>query len=477
MNNMNKRLIILLGLFILTKGMIWTWSIPPFLAPDELPHFAYTQYLVEEKEVPKNTGTISPLTTSMSEELEMASKLMQDRHMSISFSHMVYPDDYKSIPNEFNNYSRMVNKENYKNSAAIYSPFYYAIEAIPYVLGYKLDFFSRFYLMRMFSLIFLFVTLIYSYKAALLISGEKIFATTTVIIISLMPSINSSSFGGINNDAALIAFSHILFYWLLKTLNNNNWRIIAYIGGGTLMGLTLLTKPQAVIFIPLVIGTILYKGIRENKIIKSLVFLSVTISIALAIAASFYINLITYFFKNLSGSSGHTMSVLSLNNLIPAIGHDVMGSLSLLFEFWLQVQTFTKLYPLYFYSLILALELGSIIGLFYIISDYFKKTKTNNKNFYAYLLLCAAAFLVLNLFLKIIYYKAALASQYYGFGEQGRYYFPVVEPIIILLIAGLRRFFLRFKVPINLLYTSLILFFLILHNYALINIILRYNYI
>ena len=52
----NNKIYILFFLFILVKGLIWTWSIPPFLVSDELPHFAYTQYLVEEEKIPKNTG-------------------------------------------------------------------------------------------------------------------------------------------------------------------------------------------------------------------------------------------------------------------------------------------------------------------------------------------------------------------------------------------------------------------------------------
>ncbi|TAN57976.1 DUF2142 domain-containing protein [Patescibacteria group bacterium] len=474
---MDKKIFLIFAIFTVIKGLLWIWSIPPFLAPDELPHFAYTQYLVEEKAIPKNTGKIMPLVTSMSEELEMASKLMQDRHLSISFSHMIFPEKYEPIPNEFSNYSRTVNKENYKNSAAIYSPFYYAIEAIPYILGYNLDFFSRFYLMRIFSLIFLFVTLIYSYKAALLVSGEKIFAITAAIIVSLMPSINSSSFGGINNDAALIALSQILIYWTLKTINNPNAKIVTTIGGGVLLGMTLLTKPQAIIFIPFVAGILLYKGFKEKMIRRALIALFVILLIALTIAAPFYIDPITYLLNDLGGGSNQALNIFSLDNISAAIGSDITGRLSMLFEFWLQTQLFANLYPFYVLSLILALELAAIIGLAYIAKDYLKKITAPSKNFYVYLMICIAAFFMLDIFLKLLYYKGALTNQYYGFGGQGRYYFPIIGPIIILFLAGLRRFSFRLKIPVNAIYASLILFFLILHNYALFNIILQSNYI
>ena len=91
----NNKIYIFFFFFILIKGLLWTWSIPPFFVSDELPHFAYTQYLVEEKAIPKNSGALLPLTTTMSEELSKASKLLQERHLIWSFSHMKHPSGGK----------------------------------------------------------------------------------------------------------------------------------------------------------------------------------------------------------------------------------------------------------------------------------------------------------------------------------------------------------------------------------------------
>ena len=398
-----NKLYILFFFFILIKGLIWTWSIPPFFVSDELPHFAYTQYLVEEKAIPKNSGELLPLVTTMSEELDKASALLQERHLIRSFSHMKFSEQNEPIPAKFDSYSRRTEKVNYKNSAAIYSPLYYGFEAIPYMLGYNLDILSRLYLTRMFSLIFLFITLIFIYKIALLISEQRLFALTAVAIVSLMPSINSSSFGGINNDAALIAFSQILFYLLLKALKNVNSTIMAPISIGAVLGLTLLAKPQGVIFIPIIAIVLL--------------------------------------------------------------------------EFWLQAQLYSVFYPFYMNSFILALELAAAIGLIYIGKDYSKKALQSNQHFYVYIALCVLAFFALEAFYTMLFYKGALLTNYYNFAAQGRYYFPVIGPLIVIFLASLYRFFNKLNIPQNFVSISLLLFFLILHNYSLINIILQLNYL
>ena len=473
----NNKIYIFFFFFVLIKGLLWTWSIPPFFVSDELPHFAYTQYLVEEKAIPKNTGALSPLVTTMSEELDKASKLLQERHLIWSFSHMKFSEQNEPIPEEFNSYSRQTEKGNYKNSAAIYSPLYYAIEAVPYILGYHYDIFTRFYLMRVFSLIFLFIALISVYKIALLVSEKRLFAITAVAIVSLMPSINSSSFGGINNDAALIAFSQILFYLLLKALKNVNSAIMTRIGIGAVLGLTLLAKPQGVIFIPIVAAVFLYKGIKTKIKKQSVIALFFIFFIAALMAAPFYVEPIKYFINNPSETINQTQSILSFKNITAATGLDLLRRFSLLSEFWLQAQLFTVFYPFYINSFILALELAAAIGLIYIGKDYFKRVFQPNQNFYIYIALCALTFFALDSFYTMLFYKGALLNNYYNFAAQGRYYFPVIGPLIILFLAGLCRFFNKLNIPQNFVFISLFLFFLILHNYSLINIILQYNYL
>lgn len=472
----DNKIFILFFFFILAKGLIWTWSIPPFFVSDELPHFAYAQYLVEEKEIPKNTGKIVPLVTTMSEELEKTSKLLQERHMIASLKHMDFSDNYEPVPEEFNAYSRKNVKENYKNSAAIYSPFYYAIEAIPYVLGYNLDIFARFYLMRAFSLIFLFIIIVFVYKTALLVSEDKSFAIIAAAIVALTPSINSS-LGGINNDAALIAFSHIIFYLLFMTLKNPNLKTMSVIGNGALLGLALLTKPQAVIFIPLTIGVFLYKGFRENKKRQALFALFTILFTALIVAAPFYIDPIKYFFNSPNDAEDLPQKILSAKNILAAINYDIRRIASLFQSFWMQAQIFNIFYPSYIGSLIYALELFGLIGLVDLIRNYFSNKKQSNKTFYAYIALCVTSLIALELFYSIIYFKSALTNQYYNFAMNGRYYLLIIGPLTILLLFSLRHFFYKLKIPTNALYIGLLLFFLFLHNYALFNIILQYNYL
>lgn len=477
----NNKIYIVFLFFIFIKGLLWVWSIPPFLTPDELPHFAYAQYLAEEKKIPKNSpGKISPLEPTLSEEAIKSSGLLQNDKTVLSLGHMDFSKNIRQIPEEFQSYSRTAPKENYKNSAAVYSPFYYAIEAIPYALGYKLDIFSRLYLMRMFSLIFLFITIIFAYEIALFISKEKVFALVVAAIISLAPSVNASSFGGVNNDAALIAFSHIIFYYLLKALGGFRATIWSIIGLGALLGLTLITKPTALIFIPLTSGVFICKGFKENKTKKAILAFLGIFAIALILSAIFYIDTIAAFNNGSSNGNIQLENILSFQNVLRAIFFDIIRHFFLTTSVWLQLQFFDSFYPPYIKSIILGIELFAVLGLIQLIKyDFIKNEPTilSNKTPRNFIVLCVSAFFLISVFYSIFYYRNALIHNYYDFGWFGRYYLPMIGPIAVLLLLGLKQFFHILKIPEKFVYLGLLIFFSFLHNYAFFNMALQYNYL
>ena len=334
--------------------------------------------------------------------------------------------------------------------------------------------------MRAFSLFFLFIALIFSYKIALFISKENTFALIVVAIIALMPSINASSFGGINNDAALIAFSHILLYYLVKILDNLDIRIWSIIKNGILLGLALLTKPVAIIFIPLTAGVFMYKGFKKNEIKKTALALLGVFTIAAIMSIVFYIRLIDSIINGSSNEISQTKNIFAIENIFLAVGFDIIRKFFLATSIWLQLQFFDRFYPFYIKSFIFALELFGLIGLIYLAKNYFNKDKDapqSGQSPYAPLVLCIAAFLLISGFYTFLYYKQALMSHYYDFAWFGRYYLPVIAPIVIIMLFGLKKIFHLIKISEKVLYIGLLIFFLFLHNYAFFNIALQYNYL
>jgi len=465
--------------FTLLKGILWTWVIPPFMAPDESAHFAYTQYLVEERRIPKNTREFSVLHHAQSDELAQALALTENEQILLTTTHLNFAHTSKMLPSDLPSADRRVAALLYTNPAALYSPFYYTIEALPYLAGYNLDLFSRLYLMRFFSLIFLLVTTVFAYKIAYLVTKEKNFSLLTAAIINLMPSVNATSFGGVNNDALLIALGHALFFYLLKLLFQDiplaRKSIFSF---GVLLGLTLLTKTQAIIFLPLTFCAFLYHGIRHRTVQHSLIILTCIYGIASLIALPFVLPPLAQY---MSTASAHT--ALSAGAVFApayawkaAFFMDITRRMALLFNFWTAVEFFDTLYPLWIMA---ALWLLCAIALWGLGMRAFVKLneRENAQRLHYKLIACAIAVVLLELFYTLLYYRSALFASSYDFPGQGRYYFVLLAPLIVLFLYGLKYWAQTlFKIPPKIVYALMLFFFLFLHNYALITIALHYNY-
>lgn len=464
----NNRIYILFLAFALIKGIVWILIIPPFLFPDEPAHFAYTQYIVEEKKLPKNDGKLSPHLLSKSEELEKAINLIKNDYDIWSID----PVNLKiganqNIPVDFRSYSRRVNAENYKNAAAVYPPIYYAFEVIPYVIGYNLDIFHRVYLMRFFSLIFLLITLIFAYKISFFISNDKVFSFTVAAVISLIPSLNIISFGTINNDAALIALGQIIFYYLAKFFHSRNAAMKEIIKGGVLLGAALLTKTQAVIFIPLTIGVFIYNGVKNKKMRHNLIGLILLFLIAGIVALPFLAPpLLAYF----TGSSEEILSSLQNDNLkteqnaLILLANDIVRRIAVFNTFWAEfLHTFAS------FRLYMEIAAG-LLSIFAFLGLTLAFVKFKGKDLNHWLLFCLLSILPLEFLYTLLYYKNALINNYYQFPGQGRYYYILITPIIILFVFGLKEFSSLLKIPPRFVYAGLLFFFLLFHNLALINL-------
>ncbi len=460
--------------FIFIKGILWTWVIPPFMVPDESAHFAYTQYLVEEKQIPHNTVQPSVWNRSQSEELKQALELTENQDVILTTQHQSYYKVSKDLTPSILTADRNTPHEQYHNSAAVYSPLYYVIESIPYLAGYDLNIFHRLYLMRAFSLVFLFITTIFAYKISFLVTKDKSFALVIAAIANLMPSVNATSFAGVNNDAILIALSHALFFYLLLVLfNKMHITKKTLFGMGILLGFTLLTKTQAIIFLPITFGTYIYWGVQQHTIRRSFVYGILVCGIALLIATPF---MIPQLFSHLTDTQiTATETAISASTLHLAVFQDIFRRLNISMNFWTQVAFFDTLYPLWISATLLLFMLLALWGvLLWLIS----KKSGNNAHLLLSLIFFFCSFVVLEIFYSALYYNSALKYQHFDFPGQGRYYFMLLAPILILFLFGL-RYWLKtlFKVNEKLLYAVLIIFFSFLHNYALINIALQYHYL
>lgn len=233
----------LLLLVVAVVGVTWALIVPPWQAPDEDVHFAYTQTLVERQELPGK----GPNAVSNQQRLSM-NYLNTDAVVLIpgatqdwsERSAQAFRDDAKDAPND---------DGGSPNAASGYPPAYYLYEAVPYALASGSDVVTRLYVMRLFSVVWLLVTT----TAAWLLAGElfgrnRLLQLVTAATIGLWPMLAFMS-SAINPDSMLIAL-WTLSTWLGVSILRRGVSAPRAIALCLCVGLALVTKATALALIP-----------------------------------------------------------------------------------------------------------------------------------------------------------------------------------------------------------------------------------
>ena len=468
-----NKIIALLLFFILIKGIIWAWNIPLFTLSDEVTHFTYIHYLSEHKELPRKTDTMIKLEKS-TVELRKVLKMIKIDKTPLSNAHLNFSNATKdrngSNPISFNDF---LNNSNLRAGWSFnYPPFYYAYASIFYTIGKNLNFdiIAIAYLIRFSAVIFLIITVVFSYKIAFIFSRDSLFAIIICSIISLMVSV-SAVFSSINNDVALIAFGHIVLYLTTRIFYSTRQKIgrltifwfLAFIPA-------IYSKPQAIIFIPLLIGALIYnglknKGLRINAAINIL-FIAAAALIAILLLP---IGFLDFFKINLASING-------MNEITTIVKNDFLRRINLVFDFFVQLGLFHSGHPIWIFSFLGTLIFLSLVGIILFFFNFFKN-KNNHLEKARALLLNAAPIIILEILYTFLYYREAIINKVYDFPGQGRYYFIVLAPLVIIFVYGLQYVSDYLKLPRRILYFILILFFALLNSYFFANIILSAAYL
>jgi 4-amino-4-deoxy-L-arabinose transferase-like glycosyltransferase len=233
----------LLLLVVALFGSTWALVVPPWQAPDEDVHFAYSQTLVERHELPGK----GPNAVSTAQRLTM-NYLNTDAVVLIPGAKQDWsPLSADVMRDELRNTS--ASDGGSPNAASEYPPGYYLYESVPYELASGSDLLTRLYVMRLFSVAWLLVTT----TAAWLLAGElfgrnRLLQLVTAATIGLWPMLSFMS-SAINPDGMLVAL------WTLST-----WLGVSILRRGVsggraaglclCVGLALVTKATALALLP-----------------------------------------------------------------------------------------------------------------------------------------------------------------------------------------------------------------------------------
>jgi Predicted membrane protein (DUF2142) len=241
------------------NAVCWSVITPPFQVPDEPSHFAYTQVLAENRELPASSrayGSPEELTAlrdlhsyevRFNPEVGSLSSQAQQRRLERD---LAAPLSRRGPGGA--------------GSANSEPPLYYALEAIPYELGSGGSVLLRLQLMRLLSALMAGVTALFAYlfvREALPRSRSA--WTVGGLAVALFPLLGFIS-GGVNPDAMLFAVCAALYYCLARAFRRGlTPRLAIVIGVLTAVGF--LTKLNFVGFAPGVILALMVLTLRAAR--------------------------------------------------------------------------------------------------------------------------------------------------------------------------------------------------------------------
>jgi 4-amino-4-deoxy-L-arabinose transferase-like glycosyltransferase len=189
----------------------WSLITPPFQVPDEPSHFAYVKQLVENHALP----TQRVLEFSSEEELALT-----DLHEApFTFMPPTGAISSRTEERKLERDLRQAAGEAREGSlsagvATSEPPLYYALETIPYLVGFHATLLTRLELMRLLSALFAGITAMFAYlfiREAL--PGSRDAWVAGGLSVAFAPLLGFVS-GAVNPDSLLFAVSAVLF-WLL----------------------------------------------------------------------------------------------------------------------------------------------------------------------------------------------------------------------------------------------------------------------
>ena len=471
----------LTAVFMVALGirLLWALLVPPWQAPDEGAHFSYVAHIVESAELPgigtpkygNSPGYSVEFNNSWNNTLfNRISSVGLPRTPELAFLPPNYDyeiaRDYQAPAEERQNVAG--------GTATPYPPLYYLIIAVPYKLFQNEPIISRLFASRIVSAMFGALGCSFAYLMAYEIRRERLWGFSLGLCMVLLPMyafIGSS----INNDTAMICGTTALIWAAARAFRQQQMSPRLLWSMGVISGCILLVKPTGAVVVVLVGLAMLVRQwpilrypwrIRWSRIraiarftlpiigmYSSLIFLRILLdrtSTGTSSVAGMDIGFVpTYSFRSYMQSEFNAGSP---------------------YFFWLFIKSFWGIFgwlevtmPDWSYSAVLVF---CCIGLVGSVLNFFVRRQERRLS----LLLLGPIIGQLAFLFIIADYVLSYAKLGIGLGLQGRYLFPVLAPILFLLISGWyalsgRREFVLYLAPLGM---------LLLQITALITIITRY---
>ncbi len=215
----------------------WAVITPPFQAPDEVDHFAYTQSLVERGSAPSRNPASSPSRWSSAERLALEGVSFLTDHEAADSHPPWLSLQQRDYQLQVARLHPSAADGGGNETAATHGPIYYAALAPAYAAGGSSPF-SQLTLMRLTSALIGALTVLFTFLLAReLAPGRPWLAVVAALLVAYQPMYAFIS-GAVNNDVGLNAAAAALELLLIRMLRRG-----ITVASGALTGMLLLALP------------------------------------------------------------------------------------------------------------------------------------------------------------------------------------------------------------------------------------------
>ncbi len=461
----SPQLLILLLLATLAKGFFTAVLVPLFEFPDEQAHFAQVSHYVE--------SGLDLSRLNLSKEIYLHEQVLgtlrdergNNRYTYNPFYRPVYSGSYtgprevflKSLPTQYR--SQFV-----KSEAAGYSPLFYLISSLAYLLVYPANLFIRLFATRLVSVILMALSVLASYHfGRLLFPKSKFLALTLASLVSFHPMFSFVS-SGVNNDNLANLAAIFLLYLSVYLLHRPLTLRLSFIVALTLI-LSFASKSTLLPLYPILLISFVYNWFHSRRPLNQqlkhswpLFFLSILFLIWL------------FVLPTLSGR--HWLSRFYLS---PNLSKQLAFSSYLVTQlhryysetfvwYWGIFKWLGVTLPFFWIRAVKLLIIASGLGL---IKAFWSGADSVRRNL---MLLLATTFI--QIILLTIWDYLLLRNLGFSHGIQGRYFFPGLLAHLTLILYGLiylipQRFHRQLSI-------FLIGFFILLHAASLLTLAQNY---
>ena len=417
-----KRIFLWLIFTIIFKILVWSLFVPMWHTPDEQAHFGHVAYLAEGGQLPM--GRQKDLT----EEIAISEQLLGTYRNKYGNNQFTYHPEYRLeyTDNLTGKYEAEITniplsaRHNFTDAESAYYPhFFYRVSGLIYKLFYSQDIFIRVFALRLFWLFshVLMVWLAYLI-GKLVFPKDKLAAVSVAVLSSFQPMLSFVAAGVSSDNLHNLLFTGVI-YFCLKINRKIFWPVL--LGLAAVMYLGFINKPQFLIALGIVIPVLLW---RRWKI------LGLT---GLVTAWLYFQGKLPYFeiadklvrpeyslWQHLNYTANHTF-----REVLPWYW-GVFRWLSLTLPRWIN-QVMMRI--------LLVAGVGLIIKLF---------KRRFEPGFWI------IAWSALIYFLALFFWDwQHIRNAGFPFGIQGRYYFPVIVPHMVLLVMGIKQIWSKLLIVLD----------------------------